>query len=919
MLYICDVKINFTIMRYLKVLFLLLTGALYVYSQAPSATFSYSYVGGDSCGADGTNPTIQFSFVSHSNVDSFFVDFGDGQTQGFGSSAVGNPFSHTYTGYGYMIVSIKLYNSSMDSSTVFIGIRIYGKVSNSNFITAPDSVCVGEKYQVQGIPLSSSDIVKWTWKFSNGFTEDNVGISSTTFSAPSSPLDTVYLIVYGVCDTDTVSRTVEVKNSVIDNFYMYGNDSICPGQKFYLSPVVTQYNRRYNYTFVIDWGDGTIDTTAYASSINHTYYTPGTYKYITKLITPCGTFKDTDSVYVGSHWGASNTFNPYLIGQSPNDTDTICIYDPLEVSYMYSSSLKQLIISWGDGDTSLITSTTAPYVYNLFHKYTSTGYYKVIGTFENFCGHIVYDTLNVFVVDTAGYPILPNLSANPLSICPNMNVSFSFDANKNYTYKLIFGDGHDTTITNKSDYIEISHQYTMAGTYTPKLVVYSACNDTDTVSANAINVDPANSPGTAFIWATANISCTNAPVEFSLGGTPIVYGNYTGIKWNMGDGTTYTDTIAVQHSYSNPGIYVVSAEVTTNCGTKVVATKVIEIKNTISYRNISWHPPAISCIGANTYISLSINPPLSLTDTLIIDFGDGNKDTIIGDNYTQYTYANPGQYTIAYLLKPVCGNTATDTTSILILDNPKAEINASDTKVCVGETVTFTANPLNNYPSPQYSWSITYSNISVVDTGQTISYTFNVPGTYMIRLTGTGNCYNSSLLDVVYVTVRDTVKPTASFTATVSRDTVHLTNNSTDADYYFWDFGDGDTQWGNVPYHVYTANGTYTITLVAFNCDSTKGKTDTTTQTVTITTVNVSTPSISAAKVYPNPANDVITIVAPYQNFNVSIRTVIGTEVLSYTNAQGKITLPIKELPAGIYFIEIYNDRERIVKKMIKE
>lgn len=44
-------------------------------------------------------------------------------------------------------------------------------------------------------------------------------------------------------------------------------------------------------------------------------------------------------------------------------------------------------------------------------------------------------------------------------------------------------------------------------------------------------------------------------------------------------------------------------------------------------------------------------------------------------------------------------------------------------------------------------------------------------------------------------------------------------NQSANADYYLWDFGDGDTSTLEHPIHNYSANGTYMITLTAFNCD----------------------------------------------------------------------------------------------------
>lgn len=48
-------------------------------------------------------------------------------------------------------------------------------------------------------------------------------------------------------------------------------------------------------------------------------------------------------------------------------------------------------------------------------------------------------------------------------------------------------------------------------------------------------------------------------------------------------------------------------------------------------------------------------------------------------------------------------------------------------------------------------------------------------------------------------------------------DEVYFTNNSLDARYFEWDFGDGASSTDVNPIHVYTASGTYTVTLSAIS------------------------------------------------------------------------------------------------------
>lgn len=63
--------------------------------------------------------------------------------------------------------------------------------------------------------------------------------------------------------------------------------------------------------------------------------------------------------------------------------------------------------------------------------------------------------------------------------------------------------------------------------------------------------------------------------------------------------------------------------------------------------------------------------------------------------------------------------------------------------------------------------------------------------------------------------------PTAAFSATLSGEVAVFDNLSTNADAYYWDFGDGQFDNETNPQHTYTTEGNYTVTLTVFNaCDT---------------------------------------------------------------------------------------------------
>ena len=75
--------------------------------------------------------------------------------------------------------------------------------------------------------------------------------------------------------------------------------------------------------------------------------------------------------------------------------------------------------------------------------------------------------------------------------------------------------------------------------------------------------------------------------------------------------------------------------------------------------------------------------------------------------------------------------------------------------------------------------------------------------------------------------------PSAAFGESLNLDTLTVTNNSSGANTYLWDFGDGSTDdAANPAPHVYAQDGTYTVMLIATNdCGS-----DTSTTTITVVT-----------------------------------------------------------------------------------
>jgi gliding motility-associated-like protein len=173
--------------------------------------------------------------------------------------------------------------------------------------------------------------------------------------------------------------------------------------------------------------------------------------------------------------------------------------------------------------------------------------------------------------------------------------------------------------------------------------------------------------------------------------------------------------------------------------------------------------------------------------------------------------ANPGATTL-YVVTVSTPVGCSDTASILITVNNSMTFGpATITPETCGETDgTVTTGNIIGGGSP-YTYSI---NGGPSQTSAT--FTGLAQGNYTITVTDNGGCTASQ-----FVTVGQVLGVNASFSANppsgASPLSVNFSNSSTGASGYVWDFGDGNISSLTSPSNTYLVNGTYTVTLVAYN------------------------------------------------------------------------------------------------------
>ncbi|MCB9189736.1 MAG: PKD domain-containing protein [Flavobacteriales bacterium] len=176
------------------------------------------------------------------------------------------------------------------------------------------------------------------------------------------------------------------------------------------------------------------------------------------------------------------------------------------------------------------------------------------------------------------------------------------------------------------------------------------------------------------------------------------------------------------------------------------------------------------------------------------------------------------------------------------IDNPSnppvAAFNMFNTSVCLGQSLALTNSSSD---ATSYAWTTTGGTLSS-STAANPSISFSSSGSYTISLTATGPGGTDNTSQTFNVTVEQPPVANASVSNTnpQANDPVTFTNGSTNANGYFWNFGDGSTSSATDPTHTYSASGTYDVMLIAIN-----GTCDNDTTYFTINVVNPANPPVA--------------------------------------------------------------------------
>ncbi len=212
-------------------------------------------------------------------------------------------------------------------------------------------------------------------------------------------------------------------------------------------------------------------------------------------------------------------------------------------------------------------------------------------------------------------------------------------------------------------------------------------------------------------------------------------------------------------------------------------------------------------------LSVQFSNLSQFADSFLWDFGNSQNST---QESPTHLYEQEGNYTVTLFAINDC-DTIPFQLEIELFSSPTADFSASAQSGCAPLTVSF--ENLSTGSNSTYNWSFPGGNPATSSDPSPV-VTYNTPGIFDVSLQVSNPAGEDMVLLQNYIEV-NTV-PQSDFSFTTNTQLATFTNLSQGADSYFWDFGDGETSTLENPAHTFPMQGTYVVTLVAFNeCGST--------------------------------------------------------------------------------------------------
>ena len=465
---------------------------------------------------------------------------------------------------------------------------------------------------------------------------------------------------------------------------------------------------------------------------------------------------------------------------------------PLVVNFT-NTSTNSISFFWdfNNGSTSILNNPSATFI--------NPGFYtiKLVANGATVSDSII--SINyIHVLDKPS----ASFSYNILSNCENDNFIDFTNTSIGFTSSIWdFGNGDTTNSVNPT------YSYPISGNYPVTLVVYNSfgCSDDSTIGPLVINPTPLLN---AFI--DSNLTCDSSyNFTFSGSSSNSVISNW---EWFFGDGLdSISSNSNIQHSYNSTGLFAPSVIATTING--CVDSFNLDTINIFPKEDYSFSSDILSgCPPLDVNFTIS---PSNNIQNITWDFDDGNIISGTASANNQYT-SNGVYYPIATIeSNNGCIQDVQFPNSINLSNAPIGTFNMSNFSGCPPLDVQFDVNT-----SVSNTFYIDFGDGSFGANSNSVSHTYNDNGTFnpTLTITDSNNCQNNINMDTVLSGVSE-----IDFIASVNEGCASLEVNflsTSNADTYYWDFGDSTYSTDENPDHTYDFEGNYSVTFYANDTNS---------------------------------------------------------------------------------------------------
>lgn len=491
----------------------------------------------------------------------------------------------------------------------------------------------------------------------------------------------------------------------------------------------------------------------------------------------------------------------------------------------------------GDGNPPQNQNGVATLPHSFSYTYSTAGTYTVTFTIT----HPASGCTGTCQVPVTIQPPTANtidlVSVTPPTVCAGNTVSVSFNSSGTYNagnlFRVQLSDATGSFATPQNIGVGATSPIsatipatTPSGTYKVRVVSTSPVVVSDTLDLTVVNLS-----GLTCSYSP-NPALAGTPATLTIGGTGLPSGLFDVSVDVDGDAVVdYTSTgvalpHTVNHTYSTAGSYTVRFTVThaaSGC------TGTCQLTVTVQGQGVSAVSltPQTLCPGETFSVDYTSQG---------VVFAAGNVFTVEArDAGGNLVWSCPTSSTApsGTLSCTVPAGTSAGTYSVQVTSSSPAYTSGSlsltvsappvadfapdaNLRYCLGTPITFTDRSQN---APSIRWDFGDGTGS---TDRNPIHTYAQPGTYTVTLTAQ---VSPTCTDQVQRTIEVLPLPTAAFTvqpATLilpDQTTITLTNTSTGASSYQWDFGNGQTSTAPNPTASYDREGEYLIVLTALSAD----------------------------------------------------------------------------------------------------